>query len=107
MTTTIPVTIAPDADAFLDENGLRPEFDRLVENTLQNVPDVRTLEATVSPYYDESCEEFIKLNATIAASYDAAHEAEDEWMKWTMVHVPFAVRRRFVLFAHPEKTDAR
>jgi hypothetical protein len=107
MSTTVPITVAPEAAAFLDANGLRPAFEQILEHTCQAVPYLSALVVDFSPYHDVSAEEFVAFRAAIAAGADTAFTAEDEWMKWMIRHFPFAVTRRFVLFAHPEAAHAR
>jgi hypothetical protein len=106
LTTTVPVMVDHAAAAFLNESGLRPDFDRLLDYTLQAVPRLRALHVTFSPYYEDGSEETVRFNATVAVTADEALAAEDEWMKWTMAHFPFDVTRRFILFANPGAADA-
>jgi|SRR5690349_5118903 hypothetical protein len=105
--TTVPVTVTPEADRFLDECGLRPAYDQLLEYAQQIVPRLRSIEVTFHPYCGDSCEEFVAFHAFSDAPPAAAHEAADDWMKWAIKHFPYEVNRHFILFALGGAAHAR
>ena len=44
VTTNIPCTINPEATAHVAELGIQHDFDRMVEHTLNSIPELRRVE---------------------------------------------------------------
>lgn len=49
-TTTIPVTIEPEAAAFIEEVGQRVEFEAILEHAQQTIPSLRELVVKLHDY---------------------------------------------------------
>jgi hypothetical protein len=106
-TTTIPVTVAPEAEAFLDERGVRPVFERLIEHACRTIPDLQAVEATFHPDVDGSCDDFIALHARSGIPEHDRGAVADAWMDWLYGAVAADVARHFILFVVGGEADAR
>jgi hypothetical protein len=47
--TTVPVQIAADAAARVDELGMRRELDQMIEHAIQTAPGLRAVRVTLEP----------------------------------------------------------
>jgi len=64
-TTTVPVTITPEAAARLAELGLQAQLEQMVEHTRQTVPDLVCIELTYREPYDTGITPGICIEAPI------------------------------------------
>jgi hypothetical protein len=99
--------VAPEAEAFLDERGLRPVYERLIEHARRAVPDLQAVEATFHPDVDGSCDDFIALHARSGIPERDRGAVADAWMDWLYDTVAADVAQRFILFVVGGEADAR
>jgi hypothetical protein len=96
--TAVPLKIEPEAAERVAELGVQAEFERMLEQVRQTVPDLRRIEVILVPPYDTGDEPGI----VIEAFRDAAPGAEDgplrnQWRDWELATFPPDVYRHFVV----------
>jgi hypothetical protein len=96
--TLIPVSITPEAQAFVDRLGQRAELERLIDRARQVVPGLRTIEVAL----DEATEE-IPAGLILWAHRDGVGEGDDpthrDWIDWMASTFPPDTCRNFSLLS--------
>ena len=103
-TTTIPVTVTPEAAAYVAELGLQKEFEQMLEHARQTIPGVRSIRADYNSGYNVD-PPYIDIEAAVS-DYDAAQEADDAWGVWRLTAFPPQVGLNFALSTHEERENA-
>ncbi len=103
-TTNIPITITPEAAAYVAELGLQKEFEQMLEHARQTIPGVRSIQASYYSGYNVDTPG-IDIEATVS-DYEAACEARDEWGVWRLTAFPPQTGEHFVLNLAEEPTNA-
>jgi hypothetical protein len=86
-TTTVPVTLPPDAAARLAELGMQREFDQMVDKIRQTVPELFRIEVEVADRMDgtPTC---LVLSALSSRSYNGLIEPDKELRQWKVTTFP-------------------
>lgn len=94
----IPVAIAPDARAFIDRQGQRPEFEAMIDRARRVVPGLRSVEVVL----DEATEE-IPAGVVLWAHRDGVGAGDDpthrDWIDWMVSTFPPDTCRNFSLLS--------
>jgi hypothetical protein len=93
--TTIPVTIDADAAARIDELGMQSEFRRLLDHTLQTVPDLCSVRVKLSLPYDTEDDTAITVEANRSVPLVVPDETWRNWSRWKVATFPPDVARWF------------
>jgi hypothetical protein len=95
-TTSVPVTIAAEATAFIDQVGQRTEFELMLERARRCVPGLRAIDVALDEATDE-----ISPGVVIWTHRDDDGEADDRtqrsWIDWMAATFPAGVCQNFVL----------
>jgi hypothetical protein len=95
---TIPLTISPEADAFIDEVGQRREFEAMLEHARQVVPGLRAFEVIL-----HDTPETGPPGVIIWAHRDDPGPGNDpthwRWARWVVEAYPPEVCQNFVLLS--------
>lgn len=104
-TTTIPVIVTPEAAAFVREKGWEQELERMLDHTLQTVPDL--LRVRVVKETDYTCGGvYINIEANRAPVADpVADRTNVEWLQWRTETFPLEVSWHFALTSYYEDHD--
>ncbi len=105
-TTTIPVTVTPEAAERVAELGMHAELERMLEHTRQTVPGLRSIEVQLALPYDTGDETTLLIQATRADRQLPHDPTEDEWDAWKIETFPPDVYRYFVLLTVYESSHA-
>jgi hypothetical protein len=62
-TTDVPTTISPEAERLLDQRGLRPAFEQMLEHARRTIPGLTRFDVTVPPLYETDTEEQVLIEA--------------------------------------------
>jgi hypothetical protein len=93
-TTIIPVTISPEARAFIDRIGQRAEFDTIIDRVRQVVPGLRSIEVVL----DEATED-IPPGVVLWTHRDDIGPRNDpthrNWIDWMAATFPPDVCQNF------------
>jgi len=85
--TMVPVTISPEARAFIDRNGQGAEFDTIIDRARQVVPGLRSIEVV----FDEATEE-IPPGVVLWTHRDDIGPRDDPthriWIDWMVATFP-------------------
>jgi len=104
-TATIPITISPEADAFISGLGARPEFEAMLDHTRQAIADLRAIEV-----YLDDVPGTIPPGIVIVAHRGDPRTGDDptnrNWGRWLVETFPPEVCEHFVLFSQ-WPTDGR
>jgi hypothetical protein len=95
-TMTVPVTIAPEACAFIDHVGQREQFDLMLERAKRVVPDLMAIEVELGEATDEipASVVFWTLRSDTGPDNDATQQ---DWIEWMAATFPAEVCQNFVL----------
>jgi hypothetical protein len=95
---TIPLTISPEADAFIDEVGQRREFEAMLEHARQVVPGLRAFEVIL-----DDTPETGPPGAIIYAHRDDPGAGDDPthrcWRRWKVETFPPEVCQNFAFLS--------
>jgi hypothetical protein len=91
--TTVAVTITPEAAARVAELGMQAELERMLEHTRQTVPGLRSVEVQEAPPYDTGDETGITILATIVNPQLEYDSTDSEWGHWKVMTFPADVYR--------------
>jgi hypothetical protein len=98
-TTTLPVTIAPEAAAHVAELGLQREFDMMLERIRKIAPGLRSITVTLAPPYDTGDEFCVLIEVVMDNPHKPYNPAVREWGNWKIQTFSPDVHRHFVLLA--------
>ena len=95
-TMTVPVTIAPEAWAFIDHVGQREQFDLMLERAKLAVPDLVAIEVELGEATDEipAAVVFWTHRGDTGPDNDATQQ---DWIEWMAATFPAGVCQNFVL----------
>jgi hypothetical protein len=96
-TTTVPVTIEPEAAARVAELGMQAELERMLEHTRQTVPGLRAIDVQLALPYDTGDETSIIIQATMDNPHLEYDSTEDQLGAWKVDTFPPDVCRYFVI----------
>jgi hypothetical protein len=97
-TTTVAVTISPEARSFVDRLGQRDELERMIDWTRHNVPGLRSIEVAL----DEATEEMppgVVLwthREDVDPGSDPTHQ---NWVEWMAATFPPNICLNFTLLS--------
>jgi hypothetical protein len=97
-TAAIPVTISPEAAAFIAEVGQRPEFEILLEHTKQVVADLRAIEVTLDDT-PETGPPGVILWAHHTEPWNGVDRTDWDWGMWFVQTFPPEVCQNFVILS--------
>ena len=106
--TTIPINIAPDAAAHVQQLGMQPQFRMMLEQLKQIVPNLRTIQVTLEypPDYDDDP---MILFSTHQPEYsgEGLDPTDVEWRTWLSKTFGPDVWQHFVRLAIYEPANGR
>jgi len=94
---TIPLTIEPEAAAYLAELGMQAELEQMLEHTRQVVPDLTRIHIELEPIYDPGDEQRIGIEAFIDPASQQDGLVGCQWDQWQVATFPYEVFRYFTL----------
>jgi hypothetical protein len=97
-TAMVPVTISPEAQAFIDRLGQREEFEAMIDQARHVVPDLRSIEVVLD-LATEEIEAGVVLwthRDDIGPGNDPTHR---NWIDWMAATFPPAVCQNFTLLS--------
>ncbi len=103
-TTTIPVTVTPEAAERVAELGMQAELECMLEHTRQTVPGLRSIEVRLALPYDTGDVPTIIIEAAKCFPARADEPTQTEWDDWQMNTFPPDVYRHFLLMTLQEPT---
>lgn len=87
-TTTVPVTITPEAEALVDELGYRSDLERIVDHARQTIPGLDAIEVTREDLVDEPGYPRVVITAWKPGSWSPADRTRDEFGSWYIREIP-------------------
>jgi hypothetical protein len=108
LTTDIPCKISPEAAARLAELGIRQGFEQMLEHAARCVSDLRRLEVTLEPPYEEGEEPRVVINAAVGyRDGDPLNPGFQRWSEWVGRTTPPDISRHVTLLIWDEPIDER
>jgi hypothetical protein len=81
--TTIPVTVSPEAAAHVAALGMQKELDQMLEHARQTIPGLQLLKVWLAPPYDTGDEDTVIIEMTRGLSCRVPNDpTEDRWRRW-------------------------
>jgi hypothetical protein len=96
-TTTIPVTVTPEASDYVDELGMRGQFEQMIEHTRRTMAGLRAIHVTLQPPYDLGGGPCVLIEATTDDPHLEYDPSQGEWARWQVGAFPPEVNQHFVL----------
>lgn len=103
----IPVTVAPEARAQIEELGREQEFALMLEQLRRIVPGLRAIEVTFEHYPDQSDDPMVVLATYQPSPQSDLDPTDQQWGSWFLQTFPPDVVRHFVRLAVYEASDGR
>jgi hypothetical protein len=97
-TAAIPVTVSPEAEAFIAEVGQQREFEILLEHTKQVVADLRAIEVTLDDT-PETGPPGVILWAHRTEPWKGDDPTDRNWGEWFVQTFPPEVCQNFVILS--------
>lgn len=99
-TTIVPVTVTPEAGAYLDELGKRPTYVRLLQHIPLHYSGVRGITVTLGYDYEGDRPPQV-LFEVARGNPDPFDRADQAWARWVIAHFPPQEFEHFVVLWHP------
>ena len=96
-TTTVPITLRPEAAARVQQLQLPRELARILEHTSRAVPGIRSIEVVLAPPCDPGDDPRLVLEVTRDDPDGADDPTWREWRDWMVDTFPSEVLRHFNL----------
>jgi hypothetical protein len=93
--TTIPVTITPEAAARAAELGMQAELERILEHTRQVGPGLQAIRVVIRPMYDTHEDTGIRIEAVVDETFRPEGTVWREWEDWFYATFPPQVWEHF------------
>lgn len=102
-TTTIPVTVDPEAADLVTQLGMQTELDRMLEQARQMIPGLRRLQVVFAPPYDTGPDPSVVIEAYRDPSARQPNDSTwDLFSRWKITTFPPEVCWHFTLLIMDE-----
>lgn len=98
--TTVPLSITPEAAARIAELGIQADLDRVFEHLRQTVSGLCSLKVILVPPYDTGEDPFIVIDAYRDVSFRSDGQTWNLWCKWAISTFPPQVLQHFSVLFH-------
>jgi hypothetical protein len=97
-TATVPVTISPEAQAFIDRLGRREPFEAMIDRARQVVPGLRSIEVMLDQATEDMAAGVVLWmhRDDVGLEDDSTHR---DWIDWTAATFPPEVCQNFTLLS--------
>jgi len=92
ITTTVPVSVSPEAAARVAELGFQREFEQLIERARTTIQGVRRIEVQLEPPYDTGDYDQVVIWIRIADDQLLDISMEEEYSRWKCANFSADVR---------------
>jgi hypothetical protein len=100
ISTTIPVTIEPDAAEQIDKLGLRREFEQMRDHVLRTIPELLRLSVSFTSNYEMQMD-WVTLEALGPWRGEQLRQLGDDYTQWVWQTFPPEVHIHFILSLCP------
>ncbi len=98
-TSTIPVTVEPEAAELVAELGMQAEFERMLDQARQTIPGLRRIVVEFAPPYDTGPDPGVLIMAYRDPSFRRPDDsAWDQYSRWKTTTFHPDVFRHFTLW---------
>ena len=97
ISTTIPITVSPEAAARVAQLGMKREFERILEHTCEATSGLRSIEVNLTPPCDPGEDPRVILEVTKDERPEPNDPLWGQWCDWMMHSFPSDVLRHFNL----------
>jgi hypothetical protein len=95
--TSVPVTVTPEAAARVAELGMQAALEQMIEHTRQVVAGLQRIEVVLDPPYDTGDEPYLTIWAVTSEPYRDEDTTEWDWGSWKVQTFPPDVYRHIAL----------
>jgi hypothetical protein len=99
-TTTVPITVSPEAAAFVAQSGFQEPLERMLEHTRQVIPALRAIQVVLERIVHEDNRPIVVIEATRDDPYREEERSEHQWHRWQLETFPPEVCQTFLLFTY-------
>lgn len=105
-TTTVPVSVTPEAQERVNELGFQAEMERMIEYARQVVPQLTRIDVERFERYDEDSPDAVRITATMAKPWRRTDsELETQLSYWCVTTFPPEVLEHLLLDVRPLTID--
>jgi hypothetical protein len=105
-TTTIPVTVTPEAAARIADLGFQPQVDRMVDYARTHLPDLDRIEIVRYERYELGNEPGLAIEAYSRRPFDIADQSDRRLDRWMIEEFPPEVLEHLLMSYRPGAPDA-
>jgi hypothetical protein len=105
--TTVPVTITPEAAAYVAELAMQEPFQQMLDRILQAVPGLHSIEVNLQEPYDVGGGPSVIFDVTMDEPRLKPNPTESEFEKWQIDTFPPEVYTHFVMLTVYGPSHAR
>jgi hypothetical protein len=106
-TTTVPLTVTPEAAAHVAELGMQREFEQMLEHVRQTVPGLVTIEVELAEPYDTGDEPSVLIQPTMKEPNPLTDTTEEDYIAWVVRTFPGEVCVHFCMMTRYETPNGR
>ncbi|CAN5607081.1 hypothetical protein BH23PLA1_BH23PLA1_30680 [soil metagenome] len=108
-TTTIPIRITPEADAFATARGFWRELDAMIERTRQVIPDLTAVSVALEERGERDAPTpLLLISAEVRSDRAFEDRSEWDWGRWAVETFPPEIMERVCMLAtYGEDVDGR
>src|SRR5262245_21780312 len=88
ISTTIPLTIAPEAATRIAELGMQAEVDHMLDYARRHIPNLVRVEVVLNERYDEDSPPGVAIDAYSQRPFDLADRVDEELCRWMIRTFP-------------------
>jgi hypothetical protein len=98
-TSTLPLTVTPEAAAYIAALGMQKEFEQMLEHARQTIPGLRNIQVTLQPAHDMELP-CILLEPTRDDPHSLDDPVDMEWLRWRDDTFPAYVCQHFSILSN-------
>src|SRR5262245_2833632 len=105
--TTVPVTITPEAEAYVAELGMQKPFRQMLDRILQTVPGLHSVVVNLQEPYDTGGGPSVIFDVTMDKPHLEFNPTESQFERWQIETFPPEVYTHFVMLTVYGPSHAR
>lgn len=105
--TDVPLTLTPEAEARIQELGMRKEMEQMIAHVREVVPGLAAIEVTIAECYDTRDETGVSIEAYSDRVYEPGSTLSWDLTRWAVETFPPQVLEHLCILFSPGRPNAR
>src|SRR6267143_7083393 len=98
--TTVPVTVTPEAATRIAELGFGAQVERMIDYARRNLPDLTRIEVILYDRYDLGDEPGLAVEVYSSRPFDASDRTDSDLGRWYVTEFPADVQWHIIMCYH-------